>query len=421
MITIYNYPEINEQYFGELNTNQEVRKVQRFLQARGYDLGSYGVDGDLGQKTKKALYDYFKVQINRGGHVPSQVTPTNPSVTPISGYKLDRFIAAHGFKTFSNSNQINAFFVQLTGKDFCTWFKDQIGYKGFWGNITFEGRSRHGRSIPRSNFATHQDNFNRVWDNIALIFNGNLGNHSINIFQFFALVSIIINETGGTFTPISERGTLAYTFGTNNGRKSSYNTAGGNVNARALFRDQVFLNAHRGLAYYNQVANTTSSVWAGTQYPSSYPTDPSVAGIIAEADFYKFRGRGLIQSTFRSTYSRLIDFIRTYSGTNSTLLSYKNRWHSLNDSVILSTSRNTDWDALFLNSNLEFPCYAIYNFQHRRNDFLNILPTKSKLIQESTVRSGSGSLFYVGYRVGGSQRYGRLLKKRVIQMIETLA
>ncbi|WP_397362194.1 hypothetical protein [Olleya sp. R77988] len=418
MKTIHNYQDINKQFLGELNTNDEVKEVQRFLQAKGYNLGSYGVDGDLGRITKKALYDYFKVEINVGGNVTPQV---NPPVTPTTGSKLDRFIATHGFKKFKNSTEINTFFVQLTGKDFCTWFKDEIGYKGFWGNITFEGRTRHGRNIPRSNFATHQANFNRVWNNISLIFNGSLGNHSINIFQFFALVSIIINETGGKFTPISERGTLAYTFGTNNGRKSSYNTAGGNTDARTLFRDPVFLNAHKNLAYYSQIANTRSNVWAGTQYPSSYPTDPSRAGIIAEADFYKFRGRGLIQTTFRSTYSRLIDFIKNYSGTNAILLSYKNRWRTLSNQVILSTSRNTDWDALFLNSNLEFPCYAIYNFQHRRNDFLNIPSIKSKLIQESTVRSGSGSLFYVGYRVGGSQRYGRLLKARVLQMIEELA
>ena len=51
---------------------------------------------------------------------------------------------------------------------------------------------------------------------------------------------------------------------------------------------------------------------------------------------------------------------------------------------------------------------------------LSIPANKAKLLQTSTSRSGSGSLFYVGYRVGGSARYGRLLKLRVIQMIEKL-
>ncbi|ULC59431.1 hypothetical protein MBM09_00275 [Flaviramulus sp. BrNp1-15] len=417
MRTIYNYPDLSEQYIGELNTSNEVKEVQRFLHTRGYDLGSYGVDGDLCPKTKKALYSYFKTEINSGGRVTPQV---NPPVTPSTGSKLDRFIAAHGTKTFKNSNEINTFFTQLTGKDFCTWFKDEIGNKGFWGNITFEGRAKHGRSIPRNNFTTHQNNFNRVWDNIPLIFNGALGNHSINIFQFFALVSIIINETGGKFTPISERGSLRYMFGTNSGKKRSYNTATANEDAYTLFRNNTFLNAHRSLPNYTRVANTTNRAWSRDVYPSGFSTDPTNAGIISEADFYKFRGRGLIQTTFRSTYSRLINFIKNYSGANTTLLNYKRRWSALTDSVILTTSRNADWDTLFLNTNLEFPCYAIYNFQHRRNNFLSIPATKAKLIQESTARSGSGSIFYVGYRVGGNSRYGRLLKKRVLQMIDKL-
>ena len=312
------------------------------------------------------------------------------------------------------------FSVQITGKDFCTWFRDHIGSKGYWARMTFEGKTKHGRNIPRSNFDTHRANFNAVWDNISLIFNGQLGQHSINIFQFFALVSIIINETGGKFTPIGERGSLAYMFGTNNGRKRSYNTAGSNKSAYDLFRNRSFLNAHRSLPYYNSVANTTNRVWDGDRFPSGFPTDPSRAGIIAEADFYKFRGRGLIQTTFRNTYGRLLNFIKNYSGANPVLLAFKAKWQHLDNETILYTSSNSDWDALFKQTQLEFHCYAVYNFQNRRNQFLQIPNNKSKLLQESRARSGSGSLFYVGYRVGGNSRYGRLLKKRVLQMIEAL-
>ncbi|MEH6703733.1 MAG: hypothetical protein V7691_02965 [Galbibacter orientalis] len=417
MRTTHTYQNIDEIFLAELNTSNQVREVQEFLHTKGFDLGGYGVDGKLGRKTKSALYNYFKTQIG-GAPIP---TPVTPPVTPPSGTsKLDRFITAHGTKTFRNSAEINAFFSQLTGKDFCSWFKDEIGNKGYWGSITFEGRSRHGRSIPRGNFSTHQQNFNRVWNNIPLVFFGIAGNQSINIFQFFALVSIIINETGGKFVPISEIGNLAYMFGTNSGRKRSYNTASGNKSAYELFRDTTFLSAHQQKPYHTQIANTTNSVWRGEIYPSTFPNNPVNAGIISEADFYKFRGRGLIQTTFRSTYSRLLGFIKSYNGNNSTLNTYKTRWQSLSTEAILSGSSNADWDNLFMNTNLEFPCYAIYNFQNRRNNFLSIPANKAKLLQTSTSRSGSGSLFYVGYRVGGSARYGRLLKLRVIQMIEKL-
>ena len=109
MRTTHTYQNIDEIFLAELNTSNQVREVQEFLHTKGFDLGGYGVDGKLGRKTKSALYNYFKTQIG-GAPIP---TPVTPPVTPPSGTsKLDRFITAHGTKTFRNSAEINAFFSQ---------------------------------------------------------------------------------------------------------------------------------------------------------------------------------------------------------------------------------------------------------------------------------------------------------------------
>lgn len=68
----YNY----EDSFAELNNYSEIKKVQQFLIQQGYNLGSWGADGDLGPVTKKAIYDYIKAQ---SGTPTTPTTPTTPS------------------------------------------------------------------------------------------------------------------------------------------------------------------------------------------------------------------------------------------------------------------------------------------------------------------------------------------------------
>ena len=108
MNTQAHYQEDSQETFAELNTSSQVREVQAFLQNKGYNLGHYGVDGKLGRMTKGALYNFFRSEIQGG---TPNVNPPNPTPTPPNGgSKLDRFIAAHGHKTFKNSVEINAFF-----------------------------------------------------------------------------------------------------------------------------------------------------------------------------------------------------------------------------------------------------------------------------------------------------------------------
>ena len=345
---------------------------------------------------------------------PTDITaPSTPSENLRQKNKeiLSRFVDRYSHIVFSDSQEINEFFDRFSPYEgFCEWFQQKISQKGFW----------RGRGIPKKNFEATKANFNRVWDHIPLMFYGNHAPAQINILQFLALVSIMINETG-RFVPISEFGSLDHMFNRipQKGKKKpkqSYNTHASNRSAYELFRNQGFLEAHKDLPLYNRVRNTTNTMWDGDSYPTGFPVDPNQAGIIAEADFYKFRGRGLIQTTLRGNYTRLIRFIRSYRGSDPTIIKYRERWAGeRNIQQIASKSRNSDWDELFMTPNGVFAYLAVYVFQHRRNDFLELSKDKDILMG-----TGPGSLYYVGWRVAGNKSYGRKLKNRVIQMLEQI-
>jgi len=73
-------------------------------------------------------------------------------------------------------------------------------------------------------------------------------------------------------------------------------------------------------------------------------SNPSITGYILEADFMKFRGRGFIQTTGRSNYARLIDFVKSYTGANNTLDFFALQWRDLSQVVAADSSSNDDWD-----------------------------------------------------------------------------
>ena len=357
---------------------------------------------------------------NNGTDNTSETIENNPNSSgQTNSTGISSFIDRFGSVRFRNSNDINRFFAENSqSPDFMHWFKDNIGGRSYW-------RERSLRNISQQD----AQSFNMVWDKIPYLFRGREENYTINLFQFFGLVSIMINEVGSRFTPIRERGSLSYMFNTiipaterrPQRRKTSYNNPRNNMTAYQLFNDEHFLRAHSGMPHYNLVANTSNRAWHGTEYPRGIVTRPSTAGIIAEADFYKFSGRGLIQTTWSRSYIRLIEHTLSYNGNNPIILEYKNEWQqSLNQHrslrIIASQTKNSDWDRLFMETQNEFACIAVYKFQEHRNRFLEEIEVDARRLQGNRI----GSLYYIGYKVGGRESYGNKVKNRCLQMMNKL-
>lgn len=320
---------------------------------------------------------------------------------------------------FSDASDINFFFKKTTGYEFCQWFREKIGNSGFFGSMpydpTYTGKKgRTPKNIPKG----QEPNFIKVFDNIPLLFNGSqYSKTKINLFQFFALTSIIINEHAGKFTVGTELGNLPYLY--------RYNSkANGNQGiAYNLLHNPVFLAAHGHKG--NVPAKPYSNKWklkGKSNYPLAHPKSVSSGGIIAEMDFCKFRGRGLTQITFRGTYKWLINHIINsgYSSSNLLVKGFKSKYKEKGLDEIATRSSNKEWDDLFLKTDYEIACLATYIFQKNKRNFLDLGLGKTLLKKESTKSSGTGSLFYVGYRQGGTRHYGRVVKKRVMQLMEGL-
>lgn len=310
---------------------------------------------------------------------------------------------------FSNASDINAYFARHGAADFIDWFNASVAGAGPWVK----------KAIGTS--AQTRVNFNAIWSRIPQIF----GSQQINLLQFVSLMSVFVNEVGADLAPISERvGTkdhpgLAYPFDRIPSlHKSSYNTDGSNWTAYKCFRDPSFIAAHSGKTLGAQLQNTTEEAWAGHVYPGGYPTavDPASTGFVMEADFYKFRGRGLIQTTWRGSYLNLIRFVQSYAGTQAAISARTTAWAGMTPDVAANTSSNADWDDLFKHTDLEIACVAIAQHNAEAGNYLNL----SSDVDVLNKRDAQGSIWRVGKRVSGGDAYADLLRSRVIAICSLL-
>lgn len=364
------------------------------------------VDRNVNAETEAAL------AITNGTLPPgatSGATPTPPvpimRLTSVSS----AFVAAVAPTEFHNSTEINNWFRIATGSDFLDWFNNRIAGHGYWRGVRI--------GLPGS-MAKTRTRFNNIWDRISDMF----GTPRIHLFQFLSLMSIIINETR-SLAPRSEKVGLrghpgiASAFDAIPARnKASYNQRP-NRSAFSLFNDPEFLAAHGHLRLADRVRNTTDPRWRGTQYPQGFPTsvNPDESGIILQADFYKFRGRGLIQTTFRNAYKQIIEYIQANAIAHPVIEEYRRRWTDQTSETVATVTSNDDWDLLFQQSDLIVPVIGIRLHSRNNGNYLN-LPLDAAVLN-STAR---GSIWNVGRRVSGSQCYGFKFKSRVIQALNGL-
>jgi hypothetical protein len=274
-----------------------------------------------------------------------------------------KFVNSAKSVRFDSGAAVDAFFRERFRKGFVDWFNASIAGRGAW-TVTFQGRTLPVMIGPPRGVTLDKlkERFTNFWDHAPELFGG-----PPTLVQFLSLMSIFINEVRGHLFSVTEaygrpgHPGVAYLFDAIPGLKVSYNNPNparpDNIAAGDLFHDPAFIAAHQARPLGAKLARTANrKAWNGADYAltGERASGPDVeAGFIAQADFMKFRGRGLIQTTWRSNYRKLVNFVARYEGKTPLLKDFAARWGGKDADRVLTESTNQEWDALFGDPALE--------------------------------------------------------------------
>ncbi len=262
----------------------------------------HGVEVEVaGQKTGRTGPDgvYCSPPFSTGKHV---VKARKPGYGPAPGSSEGPHEAEHDFSE-PQDTPITIEMVSLWGRVKSSNITVGPGHVHFvdWFNKDFRPRMpKVFPGDPNGKVLTFPGNLARggfinVFDQVAKLYTAEL-----TVEEFVAIFTIIYNETGGSFAPISEKGQPIkdipawpkYFFEANG--KASYNR-GGNRKAGDLLMASKHIETPEELAQ-----------WNSTTWPEPAPGS-ELYNAALECDFNKYRGRGLIQITFRSAYLAHVD------------------------------------------------------------------------------------------------------------------
>lgn len=219
--------------------------------------------------------------------IPSGVR--DACIAPANSNSVDLGLQCNALITSSN--------ITVDGVDFVSWFNKKM-------------RGTHG---PIFGSSIGKDGFKAAWDNVKAL----TGKDGVVLNEFVAHLMIMYNETGGTLLPSPEGGTAPYFFerrllhyadGTPY-HKASYNSApnrpAGDLLSNGLLLPPAAQEKLKPFVFDAPVITSAADIaaWNATaegSYPSSAPADVQQAA--QECDFFKFRGRGINQLTWRTNY-----------------------------------------------------------------------------------------------------------------------
>lgn len=280
-----------------------------------------------------------------------------------------------------NPAEINAVIKTYTSNkytDFVTWVNAEVVGKA----------SMYNRGKVDS------ANWNKCWETIIPVTWSEYGTGGINFLEFVCLFCIIYGETGGKFSSVRE-GMNSLDNGTNPGIAYAYKyNRDYNKTSGDLFSDANFISAHanKPLGNDKNTKNSNDPSWKGTSFPKSlFPSNikeaarTTPATFINESDFYKFSGRGLIQTTWRSNYEKILTWVLSYTGNDTIVKKYKGIWQAApyngNKEIILTRSTNADWDELFSSQILLGQAINIHSGKNRYQYMPALDSSKEELIK----------------------------------------
>jgi hypothetical protein len=286
-----------------------------------------------------------------------------------------------------------------------------------WYNATFLGVAAMQQRYPSTVTPQKNSRFTAFWNQIPVVFD----QASITAIEFCALMAVSIEETGGNMWAAPEEMNglnhphpgLAYGFDAIPNLKQSYNHAP-NLNALALFQENRFTTAHGALAGAQSILGRPGGIdprWSGEVWPSDVPAnvDEQVNGFVMQADFYKFRGRGVIQTTWRSDYKFLVQYILSVQPAQSQALANLGaKWRAATQGLqgaaqveaIATISTNSDWDTAFGESLLLAKGVEIDSTQ--KNNYLKSLARTANLLDAADRKQRGALLYFAAHINGGS-------------------
>jgi hypothetical protein len=362
--------------------------------------------------------------------------------------KVEKVLEIFGDAPITSAADANTLFGAIgTGKasTYLTWLQSRaksLGMDRSQGFQLWRQGDAAGSNVKRFNFrytAAAEAGFTRLWDGIPTMYDPQ---GATNLIEFLALDLATHIEGYGDYAIVEEAERegfgLDYFFEANwvapNGQtvaKRSYNTAP-NKTARDLFASTVFRNAHDALLPAGPTAwNTADAAWAGTVYgatnaPNSVTSDETA--FIRQADFYKFRGRGYIQTTNRANYLGLARAVRAeIDSLPAPMWAIVSTWPAelapeAAFDTTLTESRDEDWNNLFQQTGGVVPLLGVRTFSRAHSDCIHITPpTAGSLLGLAPLAGGPGTVVFLGNKING---YGGALaeavRKVLVEMYDSL-